>query len=129
MPRHPGVYAKLLTKKMAEHHSRCWLLNTGWIAGGATQSGRIKIKWTRALLNAALEGRLDDADFQTDPRFGFAIPQACPEVPPEILNPRDTWEDPTAYDTQADQLAAMFRDNFEPFAADTPEPIRNAGPR
>ena len=64
-----------------------WLLNTGWIAGGATQSGRIKIKWTRALLNAALEGRLDDADFQTDPLFGFAIPQACPEVPSEILNP------------------------------------------
>ena len=104
------------------------LLNTGWIAGGATQSGRIKIKWTRALLNAALEGRLDDADFQTDPRFGFAIPQDCPEVPSEILNPRDTWKDSAAYDTQADQLAAMFRKNFEPFAADTAEPIRNAGP-
>ena len=129
MPRHPGVYAKLLTEKMAEHQSRCWLLNTGWIAGGATQSNRIKIKWTRALLNAALEGLLDEAEFKTDPRFGFAIPQACPEVPTEILNPRDTWKDTAAYDIQADQLAAMFRENFEPFAANTPEPIRNAGPR
>ena len=82
-----------------------------------------------ALLNAALEGQLDEAEFKTDPRFGFAIPQACPEVPTEILNPRDTWEDTAAYDTQADQLAAMFRENFEPFAANTPEPIRNAGPR
>lgn len=129
MPQHPGVYAKLLTDKMAEHHSCCWLLNTGWIAGGAGQSDRIKIKWTRALLNAALGGQLDQVEFKTDLRFGFEIPQSAEDVPPEILNPRDTWPDPSAYDAQADTLAEMFRDNFAPFAADTPQAIRNAGPQ
>ena len=128
MPRHPGVYAKLLTEKMAEHQSQCWLLNTGWIAGGYGQSERIKIKWTRALLNAALEGQLADVDYQTDPRFGFQIPQTCPNVPSEILNPRDTWESPTAYDHQANELAQMFHENFQQYAADTPAPICNAGP-
>ena len=129
MPRHPGVYAKLLTEKMAEHQSQCWLLNTGWIAGGYGQSDRIKIQWTRALLNAALEGQLADVDYQTDPRFGFQIPQSCPDVPSEILNSRETWPDPAAYDHQANQLATMFRENFTQYAADTPEPIRNAEPR
>jgi len=113
---------------MAKHQSQCWLLNTGWIAGGYGQSDRIKIKWTRALLNAALEGLLADVDYQTDPRFGFQIPQTCPNVPSEILNPRDTWESPTAYDHQANELAQMFHENFQQYAADTPAPICNAGP-
>ena len=129
MPRHPGVYAKLLSDKIGQHHSQCWLLNTGWIAGGATQSSRIKIKWTRALLNAALNGLLKEVEYRIDPRFGFNIPQSCPGVPAEILNPRDTWEDPSAYDGQADRLASMFMENFGQFAADTPEPIRSAGPQ
>ena len=129
MPRHPGVYAKLLSDKIAQHKAQCWLLNTGWIAGGATQSSRIKIKWTRALLNAALNGLLKDVEYRIDPRFGFNIPQSCPGVPAEILNPRDTWEDSSAYDGQADQLASMFMENFGQFAADTPEPIRSAGPQ
>ena len=129
MPRHPGVYAKLLSDKIAQHKAQCWLLNTGWIAGGATQSSRIKIKWTRALLNAALNGLLKDVEYRIDPRFGFNIPQSCPSVPAEILNPRDTWEDSSAYDDQADQLASMFIENFGQFAADTPEPIRSAGPQ
>lgn len=129
MPRHPGVYAKLLSDKIAQHKAQCWLLNTGWIAGGATQSSRIKIKWTRALLNAALNGLLKDVEYRIDPRFGFNIPQSCPGVPAEILNPRDTWENSSAYDDQADQLASMFMENFGQFAADTPEPIRSAGPQ
>ena len=129
MPRHPGVYAKLLSDKIAQHKAQCWLLNTGWIAGGATQSSRIKIKWTRALLNAALNGLLKDVEYRIDPRFGFNIPQSCPSVPAEILNPRDTWTDSSAYDGQADQLASMFMENFGQFAADTPEPIRSAGPQ
>ena len=129
MPRHPGVYAKLLSDKIAQHKAQCWLLNTGWIAGGATQSSRIKIKWTRALLNAALNGLLKEVEYRIDPRFGFNIPQSCPGVPAEILNPRDTWEDPSAYDGQADRLASMFMKNFGQFAADTPEPIRSAGPQ
>ena len=129
MPRHPGVYAKLLSDKIGQHHSQCWLLNTGWIAGGATQSSRIKIKWTRALLNAALNGLLKEVEYRIDPRFGFNIPQSCPGVPAEILNPRDTWEDPSAYDGQADRLASMFMKNIGQFAADTPESIRSAGPQ
>ena len=129
MPRHPSIYAKLLSDKIAQHKTQCWLLNTGWIAGGATQSSRIKIKWTRALLNAALNGLLKDVEYRIDPRFGFNIPQSCPGVPAEILNPRDTWEDSSAYDGQADQLASMFMENFGQFAADTPEPIRSAGPQ
>ncbi len=129
MPRHPGVYAKLLSDTIAQHKAQCWLLNTGWIAGGATQSSRIKIKWTRALINAALNGLLKDVEYRIDPRFGFNIPQSCPGVPAEILNPRDTWKDSSAYDGQADQLASMFRKNFGQFAADTPEPIRAAGPQ
>ncbi|MDE2682489.1 MAG: phosphoenolpyruvate carboxykinase (ATP), partial [Verrucomicrobiota bacterium] len=128
MPRHPGIYAKLLTEKITRHQSQCWLLNTGWIAGGYGQSDRIKIKWTRALINAALKGQLAGVDYKTDPRFGFQIPQTCPNVPPEILTPRNTWPDPAAYDHQANQLAEMFRENFQQYAENTPAPIRNAGP-
>ena len=81
------------------------------------------------LINAALNGLLKDVEYRIDPRFGFNIPQSCPGVPAEILNPRDTWEDSSGYDGQADQLASMFMENFGQFAADTPEPIRSAGPQ
>jgi phosphoenolpyruvate carboxykinase (ATP) len=129
MPRHPGIYANLLSEKIAQHQSQCWLLNTGWIAGGATNSSRIKIKWTRALLNAALSGQLDHVEYAIDPRFGFSIPQSCPDAPTEILNPRNTWEGTQAYDNQAEELADMFKENFKQFTADTAETIRSAGPQ
>ena len=129
MPRHPGVYAELLSGKIAQHHSQCWLLNTGWIAGGATQSSRIKIQWTRALLNSALTGQLDNVEYTVDPLFGFSIPQTCPGIPSEILNPRDTWDNPQDYDRQAQELATMFNENFKQFIGDTAEPICSAGPQ
>ena len=129
MPMHPSVYADLLANKMDEHGARCWLLNTGWVSGGYGKSKRIKIRWTRALLNAALDGTLNGVEFLTDERFGFEVPQSCPSVPEEILNPRDTWEDANAYDAAADNLARMFADNFEQFANGTSESVLSAAPK
>lgn len=89
----------------------------------------MELAHTRAMVRAALDGRLDDADFETEPVFGLAIPTACPDVPSEILNPRDTWEDRDAYDSKADELAGRFRDNFEGYAGGVSEGVRDAGPR
>ncbi len=129
MPRHPSVYADLLAAKMAEHGARCWLLNTGWVSGGFGKSKRIRIKWTRALLNAALDGSLNDAEFVVDPRFGFEIPQACEGVPEEILNPRDTWGVGADYDSAADHLAEMFGVNFIQFEKGTSQEVLDAAPK
>jgi phosphoenolpyruvate carboxykinase (ATP) len=129
MPRHPSVYADLLASKMAEHGARCWLLNTGWVSGGYGKSKRIRIKWTRALLNAALDGSLNDATFVTDPRFGFDVPQSCEGVPEEILNPRETWGDGANYDATADRLANMFAENFKQFEEGTSQDVLEAAPK
>ncbi len=129
MPMHPSVYADLLSEKVEDHEASCWLLNTGWIAGGAGASKRIKIKWTRALLNAALDGSLDDVEFVLDKRFGFEIPTAVNDVPNEILRPRGTWDNTEEYDTAANQLAEMFNDNFEKYASGCSADVRSAAPR
>ena len=129
MPMHPSVYADLLAGKMAEHGARCWLLTTGWVSGGYGKSKRIKIRWTRALLNAALDGSLNDVEFVVDPRFGFEIPQACEGVPEEILNPRDTWGDGGEYDAVANKLASMFNENFVQFAEGCSEAVLSAAPQ
>jgi phosphoenolpyruvate carboxykinase (ATP) len=129
MPRHPSVYADLLASKMAEHGARCWLLNTGWVSGGYGKSKRIRIKWTRALLNAALDGSLNDATFVTDPRFGFDVPQFCEGVPEEILNPRETWGEGTNFDATADRLANMFAENFKQFEEGTSQDVLDAAPK
>ena len=129
MPRHPSVYADLLAEKMAEHGAHCWLLNTGWVRGGYGNSKRIKIKWTRALLNAALDGSLNDAEFVIDPRFGFEIPQTCEGVPDEMLNPRDTWDDVADYDQTANHLAKMFEENFRQFEEGTSQEVLDAAPK
>jgi len=128
MPRHPSVYADLLTRKVAEQDASCWLLNTGWIAGGYGNSARIKIRWTRALLNAALDGTLDDAEWAMDERFGFEIPRSCPGVPDDILDPRRTWDDESEYDAMADKLALMFASNFDKFAAGCSDEVLAAAP-
>jgi len=129
MPRHPSVYADLLAEKMAQHDAKCWLLNTGWVSGGYGKSKRIRIKWTRALLNAALDGSLNDVEFVADPRFGFEIPQSCDGVPEEILNPRDTWGDGSEYDAAANRLAEMFGENFAQFAEGTSAEVLAAAPK
>ena len=128
MPRHPSVYADLLTRKVAEQDASCWLLNTGWIAGGYGNSARIKIRWTRALLNAALDGTLNDVEWAMDERFGFEIPRSCPGVPDDILDPRRTWDDESEYDAMADKLALMFASNFDKFAAGCSDEVLAAAP-
>lgn len=113
MSQKPGVYAKLLAEKMEKHDARCILLNTGWGGGAYGVGKRISIGHTRALLNAALNGDLNDVETETHPVFGLQMPTSCPEVPGDILNPRNTWEDKEAYDTAAVALRGMFQENFE----------------
>ena len=129
MPRHPSVYANLLSQKIKKHNSKCWLINTGWVAGGADASSRIKIKWTRSLLNAALNGDLDDVVFVKDQRFGFSVPTTCEGVPDSILQPKQTWENKEKFENVANLLAQMFIENFSDFSEGCSESVRNAGPK
>ena len=129
MPRHPSVYADLLSTKIREHDANCWLINTGWVAGGYGESSRIRIKWTRALLNAALDGSLDDVIFVEDERFGFHIPTSCEGVPDEILQPRQTWSDSKRFDNVANLLAQMFIENFEQYSEGCSEEVLSASPK
>ena len=129
MPRHPSIYADLLSKKIRENDAKCWLINTGWIAGGADASSRIKISWTRNLLNAAINGNLDNVVFVKDERFGFEIPTTCEGVPDHILQPRETWDEGTRYDNVANLLAQMFIENFHQYADGCSEEVIAAGPK
>jgi phosphoenolpyruvate carboxykinase (ATP) len=114
MAQRPNVYAELLAKKMAQNKTRCILLNTGWSGGGASSGGaRMKLKVTRALLNAALNGELDEVETETQPILNLKMPKSCPGVDANILNPRNTWADKDAYDTTATKLRDMFRENFK----------------
>ncbi len=115
MVHHPTVYAKLLGERIEKHHATCWLVNTGWTGGGYGVGSRMKIAYTRAMVNAAIEGRLNDVGYETEPFFGLAIPQAVPDVPSEVLNPRNAWSDEHAYDEQAKHLATLFAENFKRF--------------
>ncbi|CAN5795415.1 phosphoenolpyruvate carboxykinase (ATP) [soil metagenome] len=125
---HPSVYADMLGRKIEEHNVRVWLVNTGWTGGPYGEGTRMKLPYTRAMIHAALEGRLDDVETEPDPVFGLHIPVSVPEVPEEVLRPRDTWKDKEAYDRQAHKLAGMFRENFEQFAENVPQEVRDAGP-
>ncbi len=98
MPRHPTVYAKMLGEKMARQQVKCWLVNTGWSGGGFGVGERMSIRHTRAMVRAALDGTLAAAASSTDPHFGMQVPSACPDVPGEVLNPKNTWKDKKAYD-------------------------------
>jgi phosphoenolpyruvate carboxykinase (ATP) len=129
MPMHPGVYADLLSDKMAEHGATAWLINTGWSGGSYGVGNRMKIKYTRAMLNAALDGDLDDVAYITDARFGFEVPTSCPNVPTEILQPRDTWGDSAAFDLTADNLASMFLENFNRYENGVSDDVNAAAPK
>jgi phosphoenolpyruvate carboxykinase (ATP) len=128
MPRHPTVYAKLLGEKIAAHKTHCWLVNTGWTGGAYGSGHRMPIAHTRALVNAALEGRLDKVPTRVDANFGLAVPTACPDVPEHVLNPRNTWSDKGAYDTKARELALRFNANFTQFEAHVTPSVRAAAP-
>ncbi len=129
MPRFPSVYSKLLGEKIQKHKARCWLVNTGWTGGPHGVGARMRIKHTRATLDAALSGALDSVAFESDPIFGLAIPASCPDVPAEVLRPDKTWPSAGDYDRQARKLAQLFRDNFRQFEGDVSDAVRKAGPR
>ena len=128
LPLPPGEYAEMLGERIAVHNVRCWLVNTGWTGGPFGVGHRMKLGYTRAMVRAALDGKLDDVETRTDPVFGIAVPVAVPDVPDEMLDPRNTWADKAAYDTQANKLANMFKDNFGKFADQVSEEVRSAGP-
>ena len=125
---HPTVYAELLGDLLDQHKSQVWLVNTGWSGGAYGVGKRMKLAHTRAMVHAALGGALDGTKTRTDPVFGLAVPQSVPNVPVEILDPRGTWSDSSAYDAQAKKLAEMFRRNFEKFGGVATK-IRDAGPQ
>ena len=125
---HPRRYAEMLGKLIDMHGSRVWLVNTGWSGGAYGVGKRMKLPFTRALVRGALAGQLDSVSTRTDPVFGLAVPEHVPGIPDEILRPRDTWSDGSAYDAQAKKLAEMFRKNFEKFG-EVDSRIRDAGPK
>ena len=129
MPMHPGVYADLLSSKMEEHNATAWLINTGWSGGPYGVGNRMKIKYTRAMLNAALDGELEAVDYTLDERFGFEVPQTCPGVPSEVLQPVQTWSDRESYNKTADKLAEMFVDNFKRYQAGVSDAVNAASPK
>ncbi|MBI3088432.1 MAG: phosphoenolpyruvate carboxykinase (ATP) [Candidatus Omnitrophica bacterium] len=128
MALHPCVYAKLLGEKIARHRVQCWLVNTGWTGGPYGIGSRIRIGYTRAMVEAALSGALRDAPTEPDPLFRFAAVRKCPGVPDEFLNPRAAWANPRAYDAKAQELAAKFRENFVQFADCEPLAVCEARP-
>lgn len=117
MPRHPSVYGNLLRDLISRHDATCWLVNTGWTGGAYGTGSRMPIKATRALLNAALNGQLADAEMRTDPFFGFQVPLTLDGIDDKLLTPRETWADKAAYDEQAAKLVGMFSENFRKFEA------------
>lgn len=128
MPRHPSVYGNLLKERIAKGGVTCWLVNTGWTGGKYGVGSRMPIKATRALLNAALDGSLNNAEFRIDPNFGFEVPVAVPGVDSNILDPRSTWADGAEYDATAQKLVNLFIDNFAQFADHVDEGVREAAP-
>ena len=124
MPRHPSEYGNLLRQLIADHDVDCWLVNTGWTGGAFGTGNRMPIKATRALLTAALDGSLKNAEFRTDPNFGFQVPVSVPGVDGAILDPRSTWADKAGYDAQANKLVDMFISQFRQVR----KPRRYAGP-
>ncbi|HSJ88638.1 MAG TPA: phosphoenolpyruvate carboxykinase (ATP) [Anaerolineales bacterium] len=129
MVHRPYKYAELLKRKMERYGAQCWLVNTGWVGGPYGVGKRISIRHTRALLNAALSGKLDHMTYKQDPIFGFEVPEHCPDVPDEVLNPSSTWADKKEYDRRYKDLAMRFKQNFGKFDHSTPMEILEAGPR
>ncbi len=129
LPLAPGRYAKMLGEKIAQHKSHVWLVNTGWTGGPYGVGKRMKIAYTRAMVRAALWGALDHVHFELDPVFNLHVPASCPDVPAEVLKPKNTWSDAAAYDAQAQKLARMFAENFKTFEAEVGPQVVAAGPR
>ncbi|HNL84315.1 MAG TPA: phosphoenolpyruvate carboxykinase (ATP), partial [Chitinophagales bacterium] len=129
LPLHPAKYAAMLGNKLAQSHANVWLINTGMTGGAYGVGKRMSLKYTRALITAALSGELDAVSYETLPIFDLQIPVACPHVPAEILNPRNTWADKDAYDAKAKELAQKFNHNFEKYASEASAEILAAAPK
>jgi phosphoenolpyruvate carboxykinase (ATP) len=129
LPLHPAKYAEMLGRKMSKHNVNVWLINTGWTGGPYGVGSRMKLSFTRAMITAALEGKLNNTETVADPIFGVAIPKEVPGVPTEILTPKNTWTDKQAYDEKAKYLAGLFIKNFEKYAAGVNQEILDAGPK
>jgi phosphoenolpyruvate carboxykinase (ATP) len=130
LPLHPHVYAEMLGARIAQHGVQCWLVNTGWTGGPHGVGHRMRLSHTRAMIRAALAGRLDRVPLRCEPVFGLEVPQHVPGgVPDEVLDPRGTWNDAAAYDAQAARLAGLFRKNFEQFAGRVHGAVGEAGPK
>lgn len=128
MPLHPAVYAEMLGEKLKKHNVNVWMINTGWIGGAYGTGSRIKLKYTRAMIHAALNGDLKKVNYQQHPVFGMMMPCTCPGVPEELLNPRNTWANKIAYDEQAKMLAGLFVENFKKYAPKVSKEILSAAP-
>ena len=129
LPLHPTKYAEMLGAKIAESDVKVWLINTGWSGGEYGTGSRIKLKYTRAMITAALEGKLDNVEYTTHDVFGLAMPNECENVPTEILSPKNTWADKAAYDAKANSLATKFVANFKQFESAANEEIMAAAPK
>jgi phosphoenolpyruvate carboxykinase (ATP) len=128
MVHHPYRYAQMLKARILKHDVNCWLVNTGWTGGPYGIGKRMSIHHTRALLDAALRGKLSDVEYYSDPVFGFEVPKSCEGVPSDVLNPANTWDDKAAYEDRYRQLAALFIENFKKFQAGCPPEILKSGP-
>ena len=126
---HPNRYAELLAKKMKEQAVNAWLVNTGWTGGPFGIGSRIKLRYTRAIIDAIHNQSFEEVPYVQDPHFGFSVPTLCPEVPATLLIPKNTWEDKGAYDEMLKKLVGLFKDNFKQFEAGVNQEILNAGPQ
>jgi len=129
MPLHPGKYAAMLGQKIRENNVKVWLINTGWSGGPYGIGTRIRLKITRAIINAVLDGGLDTVEYEKHPVFGIAIPKTCPNVPSNILDPRNTWSDRSEYDEKSRLLAGRFIENFRKYESAVSEEIRASAPK
>lgn len=129
MVHHPALYADLLSRKINRYAVNCWLLNTGWVGGPYGIGERISIKHTRSLLTAALNGKLLEVEYYTDPIFGFQVPTVCPGVSEDVLYPAKSWSSKKEYENKSKQLAARFIDNFKKFEKDAPDSLHESGPQ
>ncbi|MBC7744308.1 MAG: phosphoenolpyruvate carboxykinase (ATP) [Flavobacterium sp.] len=129
LPLHPAQYAKLLGQKMKDHHVNVWLINTGWTGGPYGKGKRVKLAYTRAMISSALNGQLDNVNYQEDSVFGLRMPLSCPNVPSQVLNPRNTWQNKQKYDQKCAELALEFIENFNQFSDFATEEILHSAPK
>ena len=129
MPLHPTKYAEMLGIKMKKHDVNVWLINTGWSGGSYGTGKRISLKYTRAMITAILNNEINDVLYTKHEIFGLNMPNSCPNVPSELLNPKNTWENKNDYDLKAKELANAFNQNFKQFADNASEEILEAAPK